>query len=253
MKKSTLWRYSWRNTRRRPWRALLTLAGIAIGVATVVAVSVQTQTMRSVFQSTFETLIGNASLEVLADGLTGFDERLAEQIEDLPEVEAAVGIIQTGCGLLTKDGPVPFMVLAVDPKRDHVVRNYEVIQGKMLGSESPGILVGKHLADSHGLAVGDRLRLVGPSGIVNWPICGLLDSTGAAQFNGGSIGFVDLRQAQRRLKLEGQVNGIHLVLQESVNRASVQSKIDEVLPNGIYTQTPRGRGELGRTALRLWS
>ena len=246
---STLWRYSWRNTKRRPLRATLTLAGIMIGVATVVAVSVMTHTMRGVYQRTFEKLIGNASVEVLADGLTGFDEGLVRRIEQLPEVEAAVGVIQTGCGMMTQSGPVPLMLLAIDPDRDGRVRDYEVLQGEMLLTESPGILIGQHLSESHGLSVGDHLRLVGPTGLMTWPIYGILRSTGAAQFNGGAIGFVSLRQAQRRLRMEGKVNGIHLVLRDSSNRIAAQSKVNEILPEGIHAQTTHGRSELGMDAI----
>ena len=241
---STLWRYSWRNTKRRPMRALLTLAGITIGVATIVAVSIQTHTMRGVYKQTFEKLIGKASLEVIADGLTSFDEELVSQVERLAEVEAAVGVIQLGCGMLAESGPTPLMLLGVDPQRDHLVRNYEIVDGTMLDKDSRGIVVGKQLAETHNLAVGDNLRLVGPTGLISWPICGIVESAGAAQFNGGCIGFVDLGQAQRRLDMQGRVNGIHLVLANSTPPLVAESKIAAVLPEGLFAQTPHGRGEL---------
>ena len=43
---STLWRYTARTLRRRPGRTLLTLLGIAIGVATAVAVSLTVEAAR---------------------------------------------------------------------------------------------------------------------------------------------------------------------------------------------------------------
>lgn len=246
---STLWRYSWRNTRRRPLRTALTLAGITIGVATVVAVSITTHTMRGVYRDTFDSLTGRASLEVVSDGLSGFNSELADQIEELAEIEAATGVIQLGCAMLTEDGPVPLMLLAVDPARDHVARRYEFVQGEMLDSQSPGILIGHHLAESHALAVGQELRLVGASGVMTWPIHGILESTGAAQFNGGLIGFVPLRQAQRRLRMDGEVNGIHLVLRDPLRQEDARSEVTAVLPEGVYVQTSRGRGELARDAI----
>lgn len=51
-----------REASKRPGRAILTLASVAIGVAAVVAVTFTTQTTRGAFDAIFRSLAGRASL-----------------------------------------------------------------------------------------------------------------------------------------------------------------------------------------------
>ena len=58
---STLWRYAVRQLWRRPARTVLTLLGIVLGVATIVAVTLTTQTTRSAYHEMFATVTGRAA------------------------------------------------------------------------------------------------------------------------------------------------------------------------------------------------
>src|SRR6266576_3164015 len=64
----TLWKYTTREVQRRPGRTLLTLAGIVIGVATVVAITATTRASRRSYQEMYEAVGGKAALEVVARG-----------------------------------------------------------------------------------------------------------------------------------------------------------------------------------------
>jgi len=55
-----LWSYSYRELRRRPGRTLLTLAGIALGVAAIVAVSLVTTATKSAYREMFAAVSGEA-------------------------------------------------------------------------------------------------------------------------------------------------------------------------------------------------
>ena len=55
----TLWKYSAREGKRRPGRAALTLAGIVIGVATVVAVTATTRATGRSYRAMFEAQAKN--------------------------------------------------------------------------------------------------------------------------------------------------------------------------------------------------
>ena len=70
---ATLWKYTTREVQRRPGRTALTLAGIVIGVATVVAITATTRATRRSYQSMFDEIGGKASLEIVAPGQGGFD------------------------------------------------------------------------------------------------------------------------------------------------------------------------------------
>src|SRR5438067_1380819 len=95
----TLWKYTSGEMRRRPGRTLLTLLGIVIGVAAVVAIEVTTETTRRAHGEMFEAISGRAALEVVAEGLGGFDQALVNRLAAVPGIRAAVPVVQTPAAL----------------------------------------------------------------------------------------------------------------------------------------------------------
>jgi ABC-type antimicrobial peptide transport system permease subunit len=73
-----------REVQRRPGRTLLTLLGIVIGVASVVAIGVLLQATRYAYRDLFETATGRASLEVVSEGYAGFDAGTVATVAKVP-------------------------------------------------------------------------------------------------------------------------------------------------------------------------
>src|SRR5438105_3177863 len=92
---STLWKYTLSEIRRRPGRTVLTLLGIVLGVTAVVSISLTTAATRHAYSRMFESLAGRASLEVIQEGLGGFDEKFASSVKSVRGVKAAVAVVQT--------------------------------------------------------------------------------------------------------------------------------------------------------------
>ncbi|MEX2119374.1 MAG: FtsX-like permease family protein [Pirellulales bacterium] len=244
----TLWRYSLRQTQRRPARAVLTLLGIVIGVATIVAVSVTTQAARRAYREMFEALTGRASLEVVAEAMAGFEAEQAQELMSLPLVMAAVPLIQKPAALVTSSGPIPVTVLGIDADRDRAARDYELEQGHFIGEE-PGVLLGHEFASTHGIALGATVRLLTISGLVEAPVVGLLQSSGAARFHGGAVVFMALSQAQRHFDLAGKVNSVQLVLADGAEIGQAEAAIRKRLNVGQTVRVPSDRGQLAQDSL----
>src|SRR5680860_1868435 len=87
--------YTSRELRRRPGRTLLTLAGIVIGVAAIVAVALASATARDAFRNMFDQVGGKAELEVVGAVQGTFDPTPVESTVRVPGVEAVVPLIQT--------------------------------------------------------------------------------------------------------------------------------------------------------------
>ena len=60
-----------------PLRALLTLVGVAVGVATLVGIAAINRSVMEAFRSTIDTVAGKADLTVAAE-TSGFPEELLE-------------------------------------------------------------------------------------------------------------------------------------------------------------------------------
>jgi putative ABC transport system permease protein len=86
----TLGTFTAEEIRRRPGRAMLTVLSVAIGMATIVAVSLGTATTQRAYRQMYGELVGRSSLQVSAEGGGTFDRSLAGKLVRLPGVRAAV-------------------------------------------------------------------------------------------------------------------------------------------------------------------
>jgi putative ABC transport system permease protein len=83
-----------RHLRVQPLRELMAIAGVGAGVALLFAVQVNNRSLTGSFERIVHSVAGRATLEVAARGPQGFDERIAEEIEGMPNVKAAAPILQ---------------------------------------------------------------------------------------------------------------------------------------------------------------
>ena len=254
--------YTSRELRRRPGRTLLTLAGIVIGVAAIVAVSLASATARDAFRNMFDQVGGKAELEVVGAVQGTFDPTPVESTVRVPGVEAVVPLIQTQTAILTPKGRSAVLVLGVDPATDGLVRSYDLREGVGFGGEAGGVAAGAGTpggppvgvlleagyADAQGLAAGATARMLTPTGLVDVKVLGLLGSSGLAAFNGGAVVVLTLDDARARFGLEG-VSSLQLVLAETARVADVKDRLAAALPPGLVVQTPASRGDMAVNSL----
>jgi putative ABC transport system permease protein len=248
--------HAWRELRRRPGRSLLTLIGIVIGVAAVVAVSLATATAREAFRGMFDEVGGSAELEVVTATQSAFDPAAVAAAVDVEAVEVAVPLVQTQAALLTDVGRSAVLVLGIDPEVDGSVRTYEVRDGEFFSvsrASAPGdsaaeILLEAGFAASQDLISGAVARMLTPTGLVEVDVRGLVDSPGLAAFNGGAVVVMPLEDAQALFRVDG-VNSVQLVLAEDADPAQAEERISALLPAGFIVQTPASRGDLAQDTL----
>lgn len=242
----------------RPGRTVLTLLGIVIGLAAVVAVSLASASARDAFRSMFQQVAGRAALEVVAQGQGGFDPAAVRPVERIPAVESAVPAIVTQGALLSGRERLPVLVLGVDPERDGRVRDYQLREGSLLAAPSAGgatdhdataALLEVDFARAQGLAVGDEVRMLTATGVTTLRVRGLLAMRGAAAFNSGAVVILPLPAAQRLFGMVGAVNTVQLVLKEGADVAAVEKQARALLPPGLAVQKPASRGDMAENTL----
>ncbi len=240
-------RYMFREVRRRPGRTVLTLAGIVIGVQSLVAIPLTIQTTRRAQRDLFEGLTGKAALEVVPDGQGGFAPELASRLAAVKGVKAAVPVIQSTAAIWGQSGLVPVMTLGVDISGDHA-RDCVLRRGGLLEDDGQ-VLLEVSFAQSLGLDVGTAVRLLTPSGTAELRVAGLLEPRGPAAVNAGAVAIMPLATSQRLYRLDGEVNGLNLVLAEGADRDQVSLEVAKRLPPGLTVQAPAARAVLAQEAL----
>jgi putative ABC transport system permease protein len=82
-----------RHLRVQPLRELMAIVGVAAGVALLFAVQVAHRSVTGSFEEIAHGVGGRATLELAARDSEGFDERISEEVERMPDVKAAAAIL----------------------------------------------------------------------------------------------------------------------------------------------------------------
>jgi putative ABC transport system permease protein len=240
--------YTLGELRRRPGRTALTLIGIAIGVSSIVAIMICTQTTRSAYRTMFEQLTGRAELEVVAEAYSGFDPAIVAQLAHTPGVAAAIPVVQTSTALITPAGASGVMALGIDPQQDTAARDYEFRAGRMLQSGKE-VLLAANVAESNDWKLGSKIRIMAPAGVTALEVVGLLEPVGPAASKLGGVVILPLATAQELFRLGSQINGVQLVLQQGAVSQQVERDIAPTLPAGLTVQVPATRSQMAHDSL----
>jgi ABC-type lipoprotein release transport system permease subunit len=170
-----LTRLGFREMRKRPGRAALTLASVVIGVAAVVSVTLTTQSARRAFASLYESMAGRAAFEVAAPLGKTIPQAVLVTVEETPGVAAASPLIQRTTKLILEGRAVALSVRGIDAKRDRAVHDYQMAAGGEW-SKVGEVLLNAGVAKNLNLKVGDRAYVLTNGGRERVTIAGLFSS-----------------------------------------------------------------------------
>jgi len=134
-----LWTYNVREIQRRPGRMLLTLLGITLGLATVVATRLTIHTVDRAYRELFEGLADRPSLEVTARTQGGFEAGFAPSLTLVPGVKAVVPRIQSAAALVGASGSVAVPVQGIEPSAATVAA-WPLREGRSLRGDNDALL-----------------------------------------------------------------------------------------------------------------
>jgi putative ABC transport system permease protein len=236
---------SWPYARKHLQRWLLTVAGIALGVAVFTGMHTANQSVLGAFSRTIDRIAGEAQLQVNA-GEPGFDEDVLERIQALPEVRAAAAVLEATVS--TASGNV--LILGVDMLGDRNLRNYDLedtgdaIDDPLVFLAQPdSLLVTKTFADKNGLQTGSRMPMRTMAGDQVFTVRGIMKPGGLAAAFGGDLAIMDIYAAQAFLGRGRKFDRIDLALQPDISIEAGAARIRATLGDGFEVEPPRSRGE----------
>jgi putative ABC transport system permease protein len=144
------------NAARNPKRTARTAAALVVGVALVTGVSVLatsiSDSVRKIFGNQFR---GDFVVSVDNFGFGGLSPQLADDLNQLPEVDTATGI---GVNYALVDGKGK-TVTVIDPSTVATVFDLGFISGQVTDLTPEGVLLSKSKAEKEGLSVGSPFEL----------------------------------------------------------------------------------------------
>jgi putative ABC transport system permease protein len=252
-----------RRFRQERLRSLLTVAGIALGVAVVVAVRLANASSVGGFAAALDVMSGAASLEIVAPA-TGVDEARLPALGWLRDFGDVSPVIEADVLAGPAGRAEPMRVLGVDILRDRAFREYRLIEFAD-GERQPApqeflallvapdsVITTDVFARRHGLRVGDPLEVAIGDERQTFRVRGLLRNEGPARVLDGNFLLMDIAAAQWAFGRLGRLDRLELRLAEGLDVAAAERQIAERLPAGLSVQRPARRGEQVETMLRAF-
>lgn len=195
---------------KEPLRTLLTLFAVSLGVAVVLAIDLAGDAAAGSFQSSVESLAGDADLEVTATG--GLDEKTVGTLATLPHAIRIKPRIENYATLADTSEVLPF--LGLDLVADALE---EKTSADLTGEE--GIWVSPELK----LQPGSRVRVLLQDRIVNLLVSGVYQQSGRAIV-------ADIGYAQELLRQPGKIDRILLWMPKGADLDEWIPRLKSLLP-----------------------
>lgn len=235
-----------KNPFRNRTRALLAIIGIAIGIATIVALGMVTGGLQASTQSTLKA--GAAEISVAKIGSNTFgssggtiDESVAIDIKKISGVKDTAGILRATANITSLTtanstsssnfgSGMGFSVSGIDSTKLSLV-GIDSVNGTIFSNGSSNeIILGKSLAQNLNKTVGDSINLFG----TDFKITGTYETGSFIQDMGA---FISLSKLQNLTSNQNKVSTIVVKVNDNANVTQVSQTIQNTYPNDLSATT----------------
>jgi putative ABC transport system permease protein len=233
--------------RKHRLRSVLTIVGIALGVALLVGMHTANDSVLRSFSDTVDRIAGKAQLQVTA-GDAGFPEEVLERVQSVKEVRAAAPVIEAEVETAIK-GQGKLLIVAVDMTGDQSLRDYNLDAGDDDAIDDPlvflaqpdSLILTSDFARRNGIAKGSRIAFETVEGPRQFTVRGLLKAGGMAQAFGGNLAIMDIYAAQHVFGRGRRFDRIDIGLREGVTPEQGAAAIGKAAGPGLTVEPPSGR------------
>jgi ABC-type antimicrobial peptide transport system permease subunit len=218
-----------KNLIRRKGRTLLTILGVAIGVAAIISLGTLADGLEAGYRS---SLSGSKADLVLTQpdkmdlALSSVDQEIGEEVREMSGVSAVDGMLQS----FVPTKKIPYFYVFAYPEDGFVIARFKVIEGETINAkpvrktEGKPLLLGKAAAEKLDKKTGDTLRLQGTT----FRITGIYE-TGDAFEDSGAV--IRLSDGQILFNKPRKVSLFYIKLKEPDFAERVIERIERRFPN----------------------
>ncbi|MBU0681046.1 MAG: lipoprotein-releasing ABC transporter permease subunit [Proteobacteria bacterium] len=225
--------------------SLISVAGVAVGVMALIIVIAVMTGFGEEFRDKILGVNSHIVVQKFGGGMTDYDDVLAT-VGKHPEVIGATPYVYGQSMITTGSGGSGCVVRGIDHVTAGSVLSLpgQLIHGDGLKSllpmkpgDPPGIIIGVQLAKQLHVHMGDRLRLLSPSGplspmgiiprIKSCQITGIFE-TGMYEYD-SSLVYIDLTTAQNFFDIPDEVHGIEITIKDIDKAAEVAAELRTTL------------------------
>jgi putative ABC transport system permease protein len=226
-------------------RTVLTLIGVALGVATVIGISDVSKSVLVSFGDMVDTVAGDADLEVSAKVGLVPEDRIA-LVQSVPGVDQSAGVVERFLPLAGA-GSESIYVLGVDFlgtslwQRQFPRDEIEIEDEVLFLSNVDSVAAPRELLRRLGIDLDGSFDLVSPEGTSRVTVRGLIGDVPAVRLFDRAMVLMDLPAAQRLLRIKRSVDRISVRVSPGAGVDDVRQAIAAVLGPGYDVAPPAAR------------
>ncbi len=226
-----------KNPFRNKTRTSLAIVGIAIGIATIVALGLVTGGLKASTESTLKS--GGAEVTVIQSGTDGFmsgsvDESRVTDIRNISGIKDTAGILRTSASLQggssSSFGPQGFTVSGIDSDKLYIVGIDNVNGTVFSNGDANEIIIGKTAAQNLNKTVGDTITIFNK----DFKITGTFE-TGNFITDAGA--YVSLEKLKNLTNNDNKVSTIAVKINDNANATEVSKAIEDSYKDELSTTT----------------
>lgn len=253
-------------------RAVVTVLGVALGVAVLLGIRKANDASLEGFRAGLELTSGRAGLEIACPPL-GVEERHLKDLMWLREWGVATPVVQADVLAEGPAGSAMVPLLGIDALRDPALRDYAVAaEDQAMAQEAAGLdllgmigapdqallttelarTLGVRTGDALAVTFGDRRQALRVAAVLGGAAQGAGGEDEAAARSTGATGalvVMDIAAAQGALERAGWIDRLDVRLHAGIDPAEAEAAIRARLPAGLTVQRPERRGEAVETML----
>ena len=234
---------------QHPWQIGLSVLGVALGVAVVVAIDLANESARRAFVLSTNSIVGRATHQIVG-GPNGLPEAVYRSLRIEGKVRAIAPVVESDVAAFDYPGRI-FHLLGIDPFAEAVFRPYLGSLNADSGAAFVSLLttpltglVAARTAEHLGLSVGDGLNVRIGSRRHAVRLVGLLDpEESAAQGALENLLITDIATAQELLGQPGRLSRIDVLVPADSAGQDLLTHIRSLLPPGATVLSSQGRSQ----------
>jgi putative ABC transport system permease protein len=224
-----------KNPFRNKTRAVLAIVGIAIGIATIVALGMVTGGLQTATQSTLKA--GAAEISVTQTGANTFEsgggtlnESLATDLKNISGVKDTAGVLRANANTTGASTFGGLPVNGIDSSKLSL-EGIDSVNGTIYSNGSSNqLILGKTVAQSLNKTVGSTINLFG----TDFTVTGIYETGNFIQDAGA---FTSLNTLQNLTNNNGKISVITVKVTDNANVTSVSQTIENTYPNQLTATT----------------
>jgi putative ABC transport system permease protein len=249
-----LWRtFIGRDLKHNKIRTMLTIFGIALGVAVMLAIRLANYTALEQFQAGIDAISGRSNLELRSTNSSTIDEKLYSELFHYWKLGVQATPVLEQTAVIVKDSEstnnnAVVHVLGMDMFQEPQFRDYSWVKGQEPNDlltifNRNHVYITETLASAHKLKRGDRFEVSLHEAIEPLFVAGILKTNYVTRAYGGQLILMDISTLQSAARLNGKLHRIELIVPEQQLKAVKTAIERDVKGRDIVVSSPKMRGQ----------